>query len=737
VTADLGAITVSHTVRVAIDAQNESEISPINLAAGDLDGDSQDELVMSTAGRWEAYRFGIALVPESFKTGGAPEPNGIHDSNRFFAVDDMDADGNAEIILVGSTDELEPSGEQYFTFRVFSLDESLTPRLIAERFRELPISNELDVRHFAIAMGDFDADRMRLGEPVHYSRRGVLQPSVVLNSPPVHYDILDGTSYDLSGCFPDQSCGFSSTYTQTSSNAMTVSVEYHQDWGASATSTSELEALKLKATATYGERFSESHTDRETITISTGRLAAGDDWIYAAILDIDYYEYPVYDGDDPTPVGYYLVSVPSEPRPLWMENKDDGLLGNQFRSDHEVGNALSYRTVEGADVASPIGFFDEQTIGSTGSSFATLELSTFTENSASQSWNAGFELSGTAGLSLDIYGIEIGQEFEFGGTYSQGEVTTQTVTVQESLEMRADLGRLQTEYGTSATYQIQPYAYWTVYGALAVDYKVAFPTDPSSFWQTWYGGKTDLGFSLPWRYDTEKGLPLPGGDETYVTRSRDIVVSIPDPDGGDTVRVGARVRNMGLDDAPAPVDVDFYLGDPDAGGTLIASTTTDSTIAPQSSEDVIVDWIIPESAQLTDARIYVVVDADDDITNEVHTNNNRGWAPAIAHGTSTSVEREDEPLPRGFVLRPAYPNPLRNLATISVELPEPAHVVLAVYDVLGREVARVADETISAGLQQYIFDGSGLAPGAYFYSVVVQATGGDRRIRKTRKLEGC
>jgi hypothetical protein len=219
-----------------------------------------------------------------------------------------------------------------------------------------------------------------------------------------------------------------------------------------------------------------------------------------------------------------------------------------------------------------------------------------------------------------------------------------------------------------------------------------------------------------------------------VTRSRDIVVSIPDPDGGDTVRVGARVRNMGLDDAPAPVDVDFYLGDPDAGGTLIASTTTDSTIAPQSSEDVIVDWIIPESAQLTDARIYVVVDADDDITNEVHTNNNRGWAPAIAHGTSTSVEREDEPLPRGFVLRPAYPNPLRNLATISMELPEPAHVVLAVYDVLGREVARVADETISAGLQQYIFDGSGLAPGAYFYSVVVQATGGDRRIRKTRKL---
>ena len=38
-------------------------------------------------------------------------------------------------------------------------------------------------RKYAIALGDFDGDRKRLGDPVHFHRSGVMQPSSVIYSP--------------------------------------------------------------------------------------------------------------------------------------------------------------------------------------------------------------------------------------------------------------------------------------------------------------------------------------------------------------------------------------------------------------------------------------------------------------------------------------------------------------------------------------------------------------------------
>ena len=660
---DLSVVSTADTMRVTLDAQNESEISPVNVAAGDLDGDYRDEIVLSTGGSMRVFKTNDQLLPVQWKTGGGEEPFSFEDSDSFLQVDDMDGDGKAEVIFAGSFVDLEPNGTQHLSLRVFGIDENLNFVVVGSRSSEFPVDNNLDYRHYAIALGDFDADRVHLGRPVHYRRTGVLQPSVVVNAPPVHYDVLDGTPYDLSGCFPDQQCGFSSSYTQSSSNERTVTIETHADWGVSATNTTDAEVLKVTATAKYGEKFSYSATQKQSITISTGRVAAGDDWIFAQILDIDYYEYPVLDGDNPTPIGYYLVSIPEAGEPLWIEGKNDELLGNNFRPDHEVGNLLSYRKEPSIDLASPIVTFGDQTIGSTGSSSVELKLSNFTETGSSTSWDAGLEVGVKVGLSVDIYGIEIGEDIETKGNFDYGEISTQTVSVQESLEMRGDFGHLQTQFGTSGTYQVQPYAYWTIYGALAIDYMVSLPTGPGSFWQQWYGGKTDVGFSLPWRYDIEKGLPLPGGDASYLMRSRDIVLSTPDPAGGDTVRVGARVRNMGLADITIPVSVDFYLGHPD-DGVLIASTTTDSTISAQGSETVIVDWVVPESQMLQNEKIYVVLDAAGQLTNEVHTNNNVGWAPVVAAGIPTSRESAAEIEGHAFTLEPAYPNPFYDHTTI-------------------------------------------------------------------------
>jgi hypothetical protein len=52
---------------------------------------------------------------------------------------------------------------------------------------------------------------------------------------------------------------------------------------------------------------------------------------------------------------------------------------------------------------------------------------------------------------------------------------------------------------------------------------------------------------------------------------------------------------------------------------------------------------------------------------------------------------------------------------------------LAVYDVLGREVARLADGEFSAGEHEVRVDASGLPPGLYSYRIVA----GDLRASRT------
>lgn len=706
-------IITDDSMSVSRNEQNDSEIDPLDMASGDLNGNSRDEIVLTGVG---IFSVDDKLAPV-FETGSGVinSPDDREHSDYFLSAQDMDADGRAEIVSVGSFEQSEPNGEQYFQLAVSAMDTSFNfVTLIAARSQEFPEPNNLSARHYAMALGDFDADRMWMGMPTKYTGRGIFRPTVVLNTPPVHYDVLDGTVYDLSDCFPAQSCGFSATYTQVSANELTVSFETHEDWGVSTELELDVE-VKVKMKETYGEKFSLKSTSSEKTTITTGRVAAGDDWIYTRVYDIDFYEYPVYDGTDPTPTGFFVVSIPGPARPLWVEGKDDQILGNQFRPDHEVGNILSYRKENTVDISSPIVEFQQQTVGSTGSSSTSVQLSSFTENNAETSVDSSIEIGADVGLTFDIFGIEVGETYKMEGKYSSGEVTTQTVKVESSLEMKADFGSLDPQFGTSGTYQITPYAYWTQYGAIAIDYKVSLPTGTSSFWDQWYGGKTDPGFSMPWRYEVSKGNPLPLNDASYAMRTRDIVLSTNSPEPGDTVRVGARVRNMGLEDLTTPIAVEFYYGDPSAGGELIASTEVDA-IESQSSENVFAELVLPLSLGIDD-RIYVVLDSDDRITDEVHTNNNVGWAPVIALGIVTDVE-PGESVVTDLVLHQNYPNPFRDGTTIGFELPRSAEVRVIVYDLLGREVRQIVSGIRPAGKYQEYFDANGLSSGMYFVRLI-------------------
>ena len=70
--------------------------------------------------------------------------------------------------------------------------------------------------------------------------------------------------------------------------------------------------------------------------------------------------------------------------------------------------------------------------------------------------------------------------------------------------------------------------------------------------------------------------------------------------------------------------------------------------------------------------------------------------------------------PQGYVLENAYPDPFNPSTTIDYQLPARNHVVLNIYDALGRKVETLVDEVQNAGFHSITFDADRLASGVYF-----------------------
>jgi hypothetical protein len=71
--------------------------------------------------------------------------------------------------------------------------------------------------------------------------------------------------------------------------------------------------------------------------------------------------------------------------------------------------------------------------------------------------------------------------------------------------------------------------------------------------------------------------------------------------------------------------------------------------------------------------------------------------------------------PREYSLSQNFPNPFNPTTSIRFEVPHAGFVSLKVYDILGREVATVANEVLVPGRYERPFDGRGFASGVYLY----------------------
>ncbi len=79
-------------------------------------------------------------------------------------------------------------------------------------------------------------------------------------------------------------------------------------------------------------------------------------------------------------------------------------------------------------------------------------------------------------------------------------------------------------------------------------------------------------------------------------------------------------------------------------------------------------------------------------------------------------------LPAEFKLYQNYPNPFNPVTTINYDIPFYSIVNLKVFDMLGKEVAVLVNETKNSGNYSAAFDAANLASGMYFckLSVIVK-----------------
>ena len=92
-------------------------------------------------------------------------------------------------------------------------------------------------------------------------------------------------------------------------------------------------------------------------------------------------------------------------------------------------------------------------------------------------------------------------------------------------------------------------------------------------------------------------------------------------------------------------------------------------------------------------------------------------------GNATSLDVYDAPvLPDGFVMHQNYPNPFNPTTTISYDLPEQAQVTLGIYDLLGKKIKTLVNQSQNAGNKTAVWDGTDdlgrqVSAGVYLYRI--------------------
>ena len=100
------------------------------------------------------------------------------------------------------------------------------------------------------------------------------------------------------------------------------------------------------------------------------------------------------------------------------------------------------------------------------------------------------------------------------------------------------------------------------------------------------------------------------------------------------------------------------------------------------------------------------------------------------HGT-TSLKIT--PIPNRYALGQNYPNPFNPSTTIQFELPDESHTKISIYNLLGREIIQLVNETYKAGYHEVIWNGKDsygrtIPSGMYLYRMNANSFSSTRKL---------
>ncbi len=510
-----------------------------------------------------------------------------------------------------------------------------------------------------------------IGNPVR-GQYTTLEPSVILNAPPTHFDVLNGKMYDPNFCYAGNQyevppvCFFTSEYEGKTNSTLEVTNESHEAWAVSAkvnTSFNLFGMVEVEAEfrGGYGESFDKVNGTTTTDTVEVNVKARNTDKIYAIRRAWDTLEYPVFQPGDASPSFYILTTKPYTVSKRWLDiNSPDAI---NLDVNHEPGNILSYpediSTAENPFISPTqkdpndpvVEAFAPQEFELSDFSDFTYSLTTEKVDTAKASrkkeWNAGSTISG-GGKIAGVVDLKV----EVSGDYNGSSLKTSSTTVGASTKLSAALGGIDESFGETA-YTVKPFAYWTDTGALVLDYAVspgvAPPGAPKTWWQVMYGRNPDITMKLPRLLDYEKQAGISADAARFIstgmrvlrgpcTAARTLAADYPVPGAPLCVRV--QVENYSLKDAPAGTTVNFYDADPDVGGRLLGSATV-GAVPARGSQVATFDWTPDARYAGSMARIFATVDADNAVT-EIHEDNNKGFRAYRAAADPTVAPRAPE-----------------------------------------------------------------------------------------------
>jgi len=152
-------------------------------------------------------------------------------------------------------------------------------------------------------------------------------------------------------------------------------------------------------------------------------------------------------------------------------------------------------------------------------------------------------------------------------------------------------------------------------------------------------------------------------------------------------------------------------------GNIVALGTSD-TVVQNNSTISLNGWegrTVQVRVRLVGQREHLSEPAWTEIIFSADSNQQRAVSKEQGAGSAEQGKKE---IPTEFALEQNYPNPFNPITQIKYQLPEDIFVSLKIYDVLGREIATLVNETKVAGYYTASFDASKLSSGMYMYKLV-------------------